>query len=38
MIYGMSFHSEERPGLTPYQAAEKQLGLFDSAAGPGWVG
>src|SRR6266508_496116 len=38
MIYGMSFDRDERPDLTPYQAAEKQLKLFDTAAAPGWVG
>ncbi|MCI0393085.1 MAG: hypothetical protein MOB07_30505 [Acidobacteria bacterium] len=38
MIYGMSFHRDERPSLTPYQVAEKQLDLFDTAAAPGWVG
>jgi hypothetical protein len=38
MIYGMSFDQDERPDLTPYQVAEKQLKLFDTAAAPGWVG
>jgi hypothetical protein len=38
MIYGMSFDRDARPDLTPYQVAEKQLNLFDTAAAPGWVG
>ncbi len=38
MIYGMSFDRDEGPGLAPYQVAERQLKLFDTAAAPGWVG
>lgn len=38
MIYGMSFDRDERPDLTAYQVAEKQLNLFDTVAAPGWVG
>src|SRR6266508_1826745 len=38
MIYGISFDRDARPDLTPYQVAEKQMNLFDTAAAPGWVG